>query len=116
VRVAAPVALRADAESIGPISNSQCLICSSPGQRQPIHLGYFLGNSIPPTGIARHRRHRTLGILRKKQPHAAREFVVQKARFFVDQQFGVAVVAHGHRHVYPRPAGDALERLLAIYV
>ncbi|KAG1322747.1 hypothetical protein G6F61_015180 [Rhizopus arrhizus] len=51
--------------------------------------------------IATELRQRHLRIVGEEQMHVARQFVLEELPLLVDQQLGIAVVAHGDRHVYP---------------
>jgi len=50
--------------------------------------------------------HGAVRIVGEKQACAARQHGLQKGLLFVDQQLGMTVVAHGHRHMHPWLAGD----------
>jgi hypothetical protein len=42
----------------------------------------------------------------EEQVHVAGQLVLQERALLVDQQFGIAVVAHRDRHMHPRAPGD----------
>ena len=66
--------------------------------------------SRPSRRTARRRRAavapRAFEIVREEQAHATRELVLEEAPLLVDQQLGIAVVAHRHRQVNPGPPGN----------
>ena len=74
--------------------------------RAGMQFGVFVGGAEAALGVAYHLGQRAAWVVGEEQVHVARQLVFEEGALLVDQQFGVAVVAHGDRHVHPRPTGD----------
>ena len=71
-----------------------------------MQLGDFMRRSELALLVPHHLCERAARIMGEEQMHVARELVFEELLLLVDQQLGVAVVAHRDRHVHPRPARD----------
>src|SRR5205085_4041857 len=60
--------------------------------------------------ILRHLRECELWIVREEQPTATLHEILEQRGFLVDEQLGIAVVAHRDRQVHPRTARDEIGR------
>src|SRR3546814_11230340 len=80
------------------ISDWSSDVCSS-------DLGGFVGGAETAAFVAHQLHQRDLRVVGEEQMHVARQLVLEEGALLVDQQLGVAVVAHRDRHVHPWLAG-----------